>query len=334
MQRNPEADPFTLMILPTRTSRVHRIQIPRRLIRRLTAVAAAVALAGLVGLVDYVRLRIDAVDVEQLRTETSAHRAKVRAMNRSMGALEEQLARLREFERKVRVIANLPHTPDDVGNKRDGRGGGDETNEEVRFPEADGEADPDAASMSPMHEPDLSVLPAGAELSPDTLARLTFRAETLSAAALARSTALEDLLEGLEGKTRRLASTPSIWPTEGWLTSRYGYRTSPFTGKRQFHAGIDIATDFNTPVLAPARGRVVFAGRKGPLGRTVVIDHGFGIRTTYGHLAKTMADVGQEVERGEQIAAVGSSGRSTGPHLHYSVETQRRSVDPLDYIFE
>jgi murein DD-endopeptidase MepM/ murein hydrolase activator NlpD len=131
-----------------------------------------------------------------------------------------------------------------------------------------------------------------------------------------------------------LASTPSIWPTEGWVTSGYGYRISPFTGRRTFHAGIDIASDFGTRIVAPARGRVVFVGRKGSLGKTLKIDHGFGLRTFYGHAAEIHVERGQEIERGERIASVGSTGRSTGPHLHYSVEVNGRSVNPRNYIFE
>jgi murein DD-endopeptidase MepM/ murein hydrolase activator NlpD len=144
----------------------------------------------------------------------------------------------------------------------------------------------------------------------------------------------EELVEGLEGKRHRLASTPSIWPTEGWVTSGYGYRISPFTGRRTFHGGLDIASDFGTPIVAPARGKVVFAGRKGPLGKTLVIDHGFGLRTSYGHAAEIHVEKGEAIERGQRIASVGSTGRSTGPHLHYAVEVKGKSVNPHNYIFE
>jgi murein DD-endopeptidase MepM/ murein hydrolase activator NlpD len=149
-----------------------------------------------------------------------------------------------------------------------------------------------------------------------------------------RVASLENLVEGLRGKSHRLASTPSIWPTRGWVTSGFGRRISPFTGRPQFHAGIDVAARFGTEVVAPGRGRVVFVGRKGPLGRTLIVDHGYGIRTTYGHLASVTVRKGQEVERGEPIAKVGSSGRATGPHLHYAVAVGRKGVDPFDYIFE
>ena len=111
-------------------------------------------------------------------------------------------------------------------------------------------------------------------------------------------------------------------------------RTSPFTGRRQFHKGIDIAADFGTPIVAPAAGRVVFAGRKGAMGRTVILEHGWGLRTTYGHMAKASVKKGQRVERGEPIGTVGSTGRSTGPHLHYAVARGGRSVNPRDYVIE
>jgi murein DD-endopeptidase MepM/ murein hydrolase activator NlpD len=166
------------------------------------------------------------------------------------------------------------------------------------------------------------------------VAGLQARALHLARLAESRQESLGGLVDGLRGKSRRLASTPSIWPTEGWVTSGYGQRTSPFTGRRQFHSGIDVASRSGMPVVAPARGRVVFAGKKGPLGRTVILDHGYGVRTTYGHNGKLHVKRGQEVERGEKIAAVGNSGRSTGPHLHYAVQVDGRRVNPMNYILD
>jgi murein DD-endopeptidase MepM/ murein hydrolase activator NlpD len=138
----------------------------------------------------------------------------------------------------------------------------------------------------------------------------------------------------LEDKHQRLESSPAIWPARGWLTSRFGDRISPFTGRRQFHAGIDIASGFGTDVIAPARGRVEFVGAKGPLGNLVVLDHGYGIRTQYGHNSRVLVKHGEVVERGQVIAAVGNTGRSTGPHLHFVVEVDGKAVNPLDYIFD
>jgi murein DD-endopeptidase MepM/ murein hydrolase activator NlpD len=166
------------------------------------------------------------------------------------------------------------------------------------------------------------------------VAGLQARALHLARLAESRQESLGGLVDGLRGKSRRLASTPSIWPTEGWVTSGYGQRTSPFTGRRQFHSGIDVASRSGMPVVAPARGRVVFAGKKGPLGRTLILDHGYGVRTTYGHNGKLHVKRGQEVERGEKIAVVGNSGRSTGPHLHYAVQVDGRRVNPMNYILD
>ncbi len=129
-------------------------------------------------------------------------------------------------------------------------------------------------------------------------------------------------------------SIPAIWPTKGWLTSRFGYRVSPFTGARQFHAGIDVAGAKGTPIVSPARGKVTFAGKRGPLGNSLIIEHGYGIRTLYGHNDELLVKRGEEVERGQQVATLGNSGRSTGPHLHYVVEVDGKAKNPLDYIFD
>jgi len=158
--------------------------------------------------------------------------------------------------------------------------------------------------------------------------------ERLGLVADARALSLKELVDQLQDKHHRLASSPAIWPAKGWLTSHFGPRISPFTGRRQFHAGIDIAGARGTQVVAPARGRVEFVGTKGPLGNLVLIDHGFGIRTQYGHNDKLLVKRGEVVERGQSIALVGNSGRSTGPHLHYTVEVNGKAVDPIDYIFD
>ncbi len=149
-----------------------------------------------------------------------------------------------------------------------------------------------------------------------------------------RTSAMEELVIQLEDKHTRLTSMPSIWPTRGWLTSRFGPRISPFTGRRQHHAGIDIAAASGADIVAAASGRVVFVGRKGPLGNSVVVDHGFGVRTIYGHAKELFVKAGDELDRGAKVASVGSSGRSTGPHVHYVVEVDGKAKNPLDYIFD
>jgi murein DD-endopeptidase MepM/ murein hydrolase activator NlpD len=130
----------------------------------------------------------------------------------------------------------------------------------------------------------------------------------------------------------RLAHTPSIWPAKGWLSRGYGMKHDPFTGYKQMHRGIDIANNHGTPVMATADGRVSRVGRVGNLGLVVTIDHGYGFVTRYGHLSKSQVKVGQRVSRGDVVALMGSTGYSTGPHLHYEVWRNGKILNPRDYI--
>lgn len=141
-----------------------------------------------------------------------------------------------------------------------------------------------------------------------------------------------ELQKFLENQKMLLASTPSIWPTKGWLSSRFGYRVSPFTGEREFHRGIDIATRMSTPIVAPADGIALYVGWDGGYGKVLSIKHGYGLMTKYGHLKKALVKKGQYVKRGETIALVGNTGRSTGTHLHYEVHLNRVPVNPIRYI--
>jgi murein DD-endopeptidase MepM/ murein hydrolase activator NlpD len=333
---------LTVIVVPDEASAVRRYQVPRRLVEYAPWAALVFALLLIAGSVDYVRLRLDAVDVDRLREQTAEQRGELDELGGGLASLEEEFARLLEFERKVRVIADLPgalveaEIPDSATA---GLGGGlEEPVSSKPGSEAGIAAHPESSQEGGRGglESEEAPLPPGASLDFDSeaLARTRDGIGRLAIRATTQSTSFEDLIEGLRGKRHRLASTPSIWPTEGWVTSGYGYRISPFTGRRSFHAGIDIASDFGTPIVAPARGRVIFVGRKGPLGKTIKIDHGFGLRTSYGHAAEIFVKRGQEVERGERIASVGSTGRSTGPHLHYAVELKGRSVHPRNYIFE
>jgi murein DD-endopeptidase MepM/ murein hydrolase activator NlpD len=151
-------------------------------------------------------------------------------------------------------------------------------------------------------------------------------------------TALEEkgrILERFyEQNSLMLASTPSIWPVRGYLSSTFGQRKDPFTGERENHTGIDISTPTGRPVVATADGIVLYASRRGTYGNTIVIDHKYGMMTLYGHLSRYNVRPGRRVNRGDVIGYVGSTGRSRGPHVHYEVWVSGRAVHPLDYILE
>ena len=145
---------------------------------------------------------------------------------------------------------------------------------------------------------------------------------------------LEELIEAAKDKSARWAATPSIWPVRGWVTSGFGARISPFTNQLAMHDGLDIGAPPNTPIQAPANGYVTSAGFDAKMGNVVLIDHGYGIETEYGHLAKILVRQGQKVKRGDVVALVGSTGHSTGPHLHYMVKLKGQTVNPHNYILD
>jgi murein DD-endopeptidase MepM/ murein hydrolase activator NlpD len=131
-----------------------------------------------------------------------------------------------------------------------------------------------------------------------------------------------------------IRSIPSLKPTDGVITSEFGTRMSPFEGKRHFHPGIDIAAVNGAPIIAPADGTVTFVGDFENLGNSILIDHGAGILTRYGHLSRYNVEVGQTIHRGDAVAFVGNTGRSTGPHLHYEIWIRNVAVNPRDFFFD
>lgn len=170
-------------------------------------------------------------------------------------------------------------------------------------------------------------------------------AKTLSALAAPEDTfgLLRGLLEGLQDRlhvVRRnvdrrnalAAATPSIWPARGWLTSRMGPRVDPINGGDDFHPGLDIAGDKGQPVYATASGVVRSAGFENGYGNLIVLDHGFGLETLYGHLSAFSIKKGEKVQRGDLIGRVGSTGRATGPHLHYEVHANGKLLNPLQLL--
>jgi murein DD-endopeptidase MepM/ murein hydrolase activator NlpD len=153
-----------------------------------------------------------------------------------------------------------------------------------------------------------------------------------------RSGALQDTFRVLDVAFQKqsllLSSTPSIYPVHGLLGNGYGWRRDPFTGMRDFHQGLDLVAPIGTKVVAPADGIVTKVGQSGGFGNSIFVSHGYGIITRYGHLSGFNVKIGQRVKRGDVIGMVGSTGRSTGPHLHYELLVHQRNVDPIKYILE
>ena len=196
------------------------------------------------------------------------------------------------------------------------------------------------ASLAGLNMPSLSHSGLG---QPNGIANMApaLRADVLKSEAedlSDRSALLERRLDVVERelteRSERLARMPSLLPVPGLIGGGFGWRRDPFTGAKQFHRGVDVSAPPGTPVFAPADGIVLAADREGGYGNVLTISHGDGMVTRYGHLSAFKAKAGQEVRRGDTIAMVGSSGRSTGPHLHYEVLLEGRQVDPMAYVLD
>lgn len=181
-------------------------------------------------------------------------------------------------------------------------------------------------------QPETLLLGASADEDLVVLERVTNRLDELQQSATEMESQLSSLKKSAISYRDRMAHTPRGMPTRGRITSYYGSRCHPITRRVQRHDGIDIAASTGTAIVATADGVVKFSGSRSGYGRTVIIDHGYGFRTLYGHASKIVVRVGQRVKHGQVIAYVGSSGVSTGSHLHYEVHVSGRPVNPWSYM--
>ena len=297
---------ITILVVPDGTHRIRRFNFPRFLPFLFAFLFICCSAFAFWGIRDYLFLKGNSPKAAQLKKENELQKNQIKHLAKRVDQITEKLVRLKEFDRKLKIMVNLK-TLDDKGGF-EGIGGSDLT----LFDPAQIVAMTDEELIRQMHN---SLDNLDTELAVDQKSK-------------------EELFKFLESQKILLASTPSTWPTRGWLSSGFGYRISPFTGKKEFHRGIDIATRMSAPILAPANGIVSSVGTDHGYGNVLSIRHGYGLVTKYAHIKKALVKKGQHVKRGETVALVGSSGRSTGPHLHYEVHLNRVAVDPRRYILE
>jgi murein DD-endopeptidase MepM/ murein hydrolase activator NlpD len=282
----------TIIVVPHARAKFRQFQVSSRL---LWSVATAVSLSLLLGVVFGV-LWIRSVrknrEVSTLVAENQDLRGRTRVLNQKLESLEKLLAGFEERTRRLSIVAGLSGTHDPGTG---GVGG-------------------------------LTALPA--EDASHTEAVL----EEASRRGLFLSGRLGQVEEKLSFQADQLALTPTLAPAAGVLTAGFGLRADPFTGRPDFHAGIDISSPTGGRIVAPASGTVVRVGWENGYGRVVEIAHGFGLRTLYAHLESARVTEGQRLGRGDLIGLIGSTGRSTGPHLHYEVQVDGKPVNPLDYV--
>lgn len=253
---------------------------------------------------DYHAVKVQLPELAMLESKNEGQKKQLRYLRERISQISQKMDELKNFDNMLKVMTNLEEGAPN-GNLI-GVGGSEP-----------GSTNPDLSDTRNLKD----------------MVRVMHRSlDQLNEEITVEKNVKVELYEFLENQKTILASTPSIWPTKGWVSSRFGYRISPFTDEREFHKGLDISARMNTPVVAPADGIVVSVGRNGGFGKMVAIKHGYGLITKYAHLEKTLVKKGQPVRRGDKIGLVGNTGRSTGPHLHYEVHVNHVPVNPLRYI--
>jgi len=268
----------------------------------LIAIAAAIVLGilflFLYNLAHFTTREIDRSRMVQLREENRVISQELNRIEKEISELGIQIDSLELYDRKLRAYASLEPIEK---NLYPGVGG------------ATGQKD-SASYMS------------------NDLALLDRTLDDLVNRARAQSTSFKDLINKLDEKAYLRSHTPSIIPVQGWFMSGFGYRLDPFTGLIKMHEGIDIAAPIGTPIVAPADGSVSATGEKPGFGITIEIDHGYGLVTFYAHLQRCKVEPGMIVRRGDIIGYIGTTGKTTGPHLHYEVRLASSPVNPINYI--
>lgn len=297
-------DHITILVFGHKTSKTRHLKIRRKTIKVGFYLLAFLFLCLTFFFCDYIQVKKKAYEVARLREQTEVQRSQIYFFSSKIEELERQVSRLKDLDRKIRIIANLERGQE--GQTMPGIGGPSPSDLRDRL-----RSNLDDKGLIQQMKVDVERLQSEASLSERSLLELE---------------------RVLQTKQEILAHTPSIWPAQGWVTSEFGFRTNPFTGLTQMHEGIDISNRVGTIVVAPANGFVSDIGTDWIHGKFLVISHGFGMTTRYSHLNKVLVKVGQKVKRGDKIAEVGMTGKTTGPHLHYEVRLHGIPVNPMRYI--
>lgn len=291
---------YPVLVLPDTTAAAQKSDISQRARARLPAGATVLILVGTFVCYQYVALHGRLLEWRHLRQGASAQAGLAERVTQ----LEADLGKLGDLERRVHVVVGLDQP----------------------------ESQPAALAQGGADTVSRATLLASLKQRTGRFVEWVNRdLTTLGEQFDSREQSLREPKTDLERKMALLAATPTILPVKGLITTGYGYRRSPFTGAREFHEGLDIAAPDGTPILATADGIVFFAGPLGAYGNVVFLDHGHGFATFYGHNSTNRVQEGQRVHRGDIVAYVGTTGRTTGPHVHYVIYVRGKFANPVKY---
>jgi murein DD-endopeptidase MepM/ murein hydrolase activator NlpD len=294
----------TIVFLPGGSNKIRKINVPNGLV--LIVCCFILLMTFGIGwlITDYRKIGTQIPELDHLRKENRTQKIHLISLSKKINQINQRMAKVQDFEHKIRVMTNSEPSGDQFLSL-----GGSNIN-----------------ALKPDYQLE--------EIHKGLIHQMHKSLENLETEIAVTSISQKELSDFLEEQKSILACTPSICPTEGWVSSGFGYRISPFTNQREFHKGLDIGTRVGTPVISPADGLVTFAGREGNFGNMIAINHGYNLMTRYGHLHKFRVKKGQYVKRGQIIGEVGQTGRCTGPHLHYEVLVNGVPANPLRYILD
>ncbi|HYQ60025.1 MAG TPA: M23 family metallopeptidase [Desulfatiglandales bacterium] len=333
------SDAYTVVIFRGSTAKPLRFSFSRKFVHNRLIALSICLVADILVISHYVVRTGEVWELSAFRTEAMSAREQTAAFSSAIEDLKKRIGAMKEVNQRLRVMLgiDIPVKPGDMVNGR----GGEETPlpEGSLIPDVDTQkaSDGSLSSLGMEQVGDGQAMPGSGEMQgtdKDVAAAVKERLDWLTKEAANQEQILNELSKVAEQRSSRWAATPSIWPVKGWVTSGFGPRISPFTEKPAWHDGLDIGAAPNAPVQAPAQGRVTAIGFDPKLGNLVRLDHGFGVETVYGHLAKALVKEGQRVKRGDVLGLVGSTGLATGPHLHYMVKVNGQALDPNKYILE
>ncbi len=302
------SEKYTILIMPNHTAQPYRFSIRKKTVKWFFGLLTFFLVATTGVFADYFAMLGRMTTLSGLREETQTQHVQLKVFQDAIRQMEKRLIQLTELGQKVRMMLGpIPRDLEGQGHEdRSGRGGRE-------IP---------------------SLLPGRAQAVEEDLvwALTQQRLVNLQGQLERQKQNLIDLTGTLEQQHAEWTALPSLLPVSGKITSRFGKRTSPFTGMLAMHEGIDIAAPFGSPVVSSADGVIIQASADPMLGKYVKIRHRYGRDTYYAHLSRIAVRPSRSVKQGEIVGYVGNTGLSTGPHLHYEVHMQGRPVDPLPYI--
>jgi len=307
-----------VMVIPERTREVHKVIVPFLLVKLGIALFSVVTIFLVIIGVDYFHVLGSMGENKSLKGENFKLRQEIQTVRNKVDSMEGTIDRVRNYAKKLQIL-----TGQGDGKKQIEMPSGPIDLEPERVPSSRGEKHSQNLFSDPVLTP--------VAYSPGTIG-LEEKLQKLQVDGEQTESELSKLHVYLIAKSAIINATPSLLPIAGWISSNFGYRRNPYDGSYRLHSGVDIAAEPGTPVRAPADGLVIFSGYREGYGKVIVIDHGYGIRTLFGHNSAVFVGQSARVKRGETISQVGNTGHSTGPHLHYEIRKNGIPVNPATFF--